>query len=54
MLIRGVSFCKVNRYVDELLSITAGVHTYRINFVYANNSKPKNKENKEIKYITEW
>lgn len=51
---RDVSYCKMNRYVGKLLSITAGVHTYRTNLVYANNSKSKNKENKEIKYITEW
>lgn len=54
MLVRDVSSCKISRYVSKLLSITAGVHTCRINFVYANNSKSKDKEYKETKYITEW
>lgn len=54
MLIRAASSCKINRYVGKQLLVTAGVHTYRINSVYANKSKPKSKEYKEIKYITEW
>jgi len=40
-------------HVGKLLSIIADVHRYRENLACANNSKTKNKENKETKYITE-